>query len=56
MRILLFRTGSGSLLTKLTNSNPAPVSQDLPDAFTFYSGPEYIHSQTIMNNIFFGKI
>jgi ABC-type methionine transport system ATPase subunit len=34
----------------------AAVSRDVPDAFTFYSGSEYIYSQTIMNNIFFGKI
>jgi ABC-type multidrug transport system fused ATPase/permease subunit len=32
------------------------VSKDAPDAFTFYSNHEYIHSQTILNNIFFGKI
>jgi len=33
----------------------ADISRDLPDAFTFYSKHEYIHSQTILNNIFFGK-
>ncbi|MGE5256151.1 MAG: ABC transporter ATP-binding protein/permease [Hyphomicrobiales bacterium] len=31
------------------------ISRDLPDAFTFYSNKEYIYSQTILNNIFFGK-
>jgi ABC-type multidrug transport system fused ATPase/permease subunit len=33
----------------------ADISRDLPDAFTFYSNREYIYSQTILNNIFFGK-
>ena len=33
----------------------AGISRDLPDAFTFYSNREYIYSQTILNNIFFGK-
>jgi ABC-type multidrug transport system fused ATPase/permease subunit len=33
----------------------AAISQDLPDAFTFYSQNDYIYSQTILNNIFFGK-
>jgi ABC-type dipeptide/oligopeptide/nickel transport system ATPase subunit len=33
----------------------AGISRDLPDAFTFYSQNDYIHSQTILNNIFFGK-
>jgi ABC-type multidrug transport system fused ATPase/permease subunit len=31
------------------------VSRDLPDVFTFYSKNDYIHSQTILNNILFGK-
>lgn len=34
----------------------ANISRDLPDAFTFYSAGDYIFSQTILNNIFFGKI
>jgi ABC-type multidrug transport system fused ATPase/permease subunit len=33
----------------------ADVSRDLPEAFTFYSNHVYIYSQTILNNIFFGK-
>jgi ABC-type multidrug transport system fused ATPase/permease subunit len=33
----------------------ANISRDLPDAFTFYSQKDYIFSQTILNNIFFGK-
>ena len=33
----------------------ANISRDLPDAFTFYSQKDYIYSQTILNNIFFGK-
>jgi len=33
----------------------ANISRDLPDAFSFYSSHEYIYSQTILNNIFFGK-
>jgi ABC-type multidrug transport system fused ATPase/permease subunit len=33
----------------------ASISRDLPDAFTFYSQNDYIYSQTILNNIFFGK-
>ena len=33
----------------------ADISRDLPDAFTFYSQNDYIYSQTILNNIFFGK-
>jgi ABC-type multidrug transport system fused ATPase/permease subunit len=32
------------------------VTGDMPDAFTFYSKNDYISSQTILNNIFFGKI
>jgi ABC-type multidrug transport system fused ATPase/permease subunit len=31
------------------------VSHDLPGVFTFYSTSDYIYSQTILNNIFFGK-
>ena len=31
------------------------ISTDEPDAFTFYQMSEYIYSQTILNNIFFGK-
>lgn len=31
------------------------VTHDLPEAFTFYSVEEYIYSQSILNNIFFGK-
>jgi ABC-type multidrug transport system fused ATPase/permease subunit len=31
------------------------ISTDEPDAFTFYQMSEYIFSQTILNNIFFGK-
>ncbi|MFO7708577.1 MAG: ABC transporter ATP-binding protein/permease [Desulfobacterales bacterium] len=34
----------------------AEVSRDNPDAFTFYSASEFIHSQTILNNIVFGNI
>jgi ABC-type multidrug transport system fused ATPase/permease subunit len=33
----------------------AKISEDDPDAVTFYQLSEYIHSQTILNNIFFGK-
>ncbi len=33
----------------------ANISRDLPDAFAFYSKNDYIYSQTILNNIFFGK-
>jgi ABC-type oligopeptide transport system ATPase subunit len=33
----------------------ADISRDMPDAFTFYSQKDYIFSQTILNNIFFGK-
>ncbi len=32
------------------------VSRDMPEAFTFYSASEFIHSQTILNNIVFGNI
>jgi ABC-type multidrug transport system fused ATPase/permease subunit len=31
------------------------ILREQPDAFTFYSMDEYIFSQTILNNIFFGK-
>ena len=31
------------------------IAEDDPDAFTFYQMAEYIYSQTILNNIFFGK-
>jgi ABC-type multidrug transport system fused ATPase/permease subunit len=31
------------------------IARDLPGAFTFYDAGEYIYSQTILNNIFFGK-
>ena len=31
------------------------ISTDDPEAVTFYQHTEYIHSQTILNNIFFGK-
>jgi energy-coupling factor transporter ATP-binding protein EcfA2 len=31
------------------------IAKDDPDAFTFYQMAEYIFSQTILNNIFFGK-
>ena len=31
------------------------ISTNDPDAFTFYQMSEYIYSQTILNNIFFGK-
>ncbi|MGD2187880.1 MAG: ATP-binding cassette domain-containing protein, partial [Desulfobacterales bacterium] len=31
------------------------ISADDPGAVTFYQQTEYIHSQTILNNIFFGK-
>jgi ABC-type multidrug transport system fused ATPase/permease subunit len=32
------------------------ISADDPDAFTFFQMTQYIYSQTILNNIFFGKI
>ncbi len=32
------------------------IAKDDPDAFTFIQMSEYIYSQTILNNIFFGKI
>jgi ABC-type multidrug transport system fused ATPase/permease subunit len=32
------------------------IQKDLPDAITFYQTSEYIHSQTILNNIFFGRM
>ena len=31
------------------------ISRDDPGAFTFYQASEYIYSQTILDNIFFGK-
>ena len=31
------------------------ISEDSPQAITFYDVSEYIYSQTILNNIFFGK-
>jgi ABC-type multidrug transport system fused ATPase/permease subunit len=31
------------------------ITGDKPDAFTFYQMSDYIYSQTILNNIFFGK-
>ena len=31
------------------------IAEDNPGAFTFYQMSEYIYSQTILNNIFFGK-
>jgi ABC-type multidrug transport system fused ATPase/permease subunit len=31
------------------------IAQDDPEAFTLYQMSEYIYSQTILNNIFFGK-
>jgi len=34
----------------------AHISRDLPEAFTFFSKNDYIYSQTILNNIFFGKL
>jgi len=33
----------------------AKIMTDEPDAFTFYQMSDYIYSQTILNNIFFGK-
>ncbi len=32
------------------------IGADEPDAFTFFQMSQYIYSQTILNNIFFGKI
>ncbi len=32
------------------------IQKDLPGAVTFYQASEYIYSQTILNNIFFGKM
>jgi len=32
------------------------IARDDPDAITFYEMSQYIYSQTILNNIFFGKI
>lgn len=31
------------------------ISKDLPEAFSFYRRSDYIHSQTILDNILFGK-
>ena len=33
----------------------AKITEDDPETVTFYQPTEYIHSQTILNNIFFGK-
>ena len=27
----------------------------MPDQFTFYNNQEYIHGQSLINNIFFGR-
>lgn len=43
------------LLEKRTRFR-AEVSEDIPEAFTFYNPDEFIHSQTILNNIVFGNI
>jgi ABC-type multidrug transport system fused ATPase/permease subunit len=32
------------------------MSSDQPDAYSFYRKNEYIHSHTILNNIFFGRL
>ena len=32
------------------------ITNDDPTAFTFYQSSQYIYSQTILNNIFFGKM
>jgi ABC-type multidrug transport system fused ATPase/permease subunit len=32
------------------------ISAENPEAFTFYQMPQYIYSETILNNIFFGKL
>jgi ABC-type multidrug transport system fused ATPase/permease subunit len=32
------------------------ISVDIPDAFSFYRKTDYIHSQTILNNLFFGRL
>jgi ABC-type methionine transport system ATPase subunit len=32
------------------------VARDLPDAFAFYAASEFIHSQSILNNIVFGNL
>ncbi len=31
------------------------ISKDDPEAFSFYQASEYIHTQTILDNILFGK-
>jgi energy-coupling factor transporter ATP-binding protein EcfA2 len=51
--------GLGADLQKLLLEKRArfrtKISRDLPETFTFYSQNDYIYSQTILNNIFFGK-
>jgi ABC-type sugar transport system ATPase subunit len=32
------------------------ISADIPDAFSFYRKSDYIHSHTILNNLFFGRL
>lgn len=32
------------------------ISIDIPDAFSFYRKSDYIHSHTILNNLFFGRL
>jgi ABC-type multidrug transport system fused ATPase/permease subunit len=32
------------------------ISVDIPDAFSFYRKTDYINSQTILNNLFFGRL
>jgi len=32
------------------------ISLDIPDAFSFYRKSDYIHSQTILNNVFYGLL
>ncbi|MCU0591575.1 MAG: ABC transporter ATP-binding protein/permease [Desulfobacterales bacterium] len=43
------------LLLEARNTFRERVSHDLPGIFAFYSKNDYIFSQTILNNIFFGK-
>ena len=48
-----------SLMTLLLESRALfkdKIRQDHPQAITFYQPSEYIHSQTILNNIFFGRM
>jgi ABC-type transport system involved in Fe-S cluster assembly fused permease/ATPase subunit len=48
-----------SLMTLLLESRALfkdKIRQDHPQAITFYQLSEYIHSQTILNNIFFGRM